>query len=232
MTKRRVAIYAIGVFAFYSLLACLCWFLTDIANFPIYPWHYMQRFYLLQGSSALCLLLLMIHRITQIKVLLSSTFGTLVFGQIVGAWSVSVSPLHFNESWIIVLVFWNASIITGTICELKGSKMSTSRWFSNRKMGTIVKSFICAFVLLSVVSSFVYGYKKFTFNRGAEQGYIYGLNSGLDDATNGVPFCPNFEKASILSEYKIGSSAFNGFALYWPSGYSDGYKEGSDTDSQ
>ena len=65
--------------------------------------------------------------------------------------------------------------------------------------------------------------RQLRYGLGAEAGYRQGYAAGEADAGAGKPRAPGLAADRFPADYAFGSSAYKGYAVYWSSGYNDGY---------
>ena len=70
--------------------------------------------------------------------------------------------------------------------------------------------------------------RQIQYGLGAENGYRSGYAAGEADAGAGKPRAPGLAADRFPADYTFGSSAYKGYAVYWSSGYNDGYDARAD----
>lgn len=202
-----------------------CWFFNEHLGWRVYVWHYLELYY----YPWTVYLLIFIGGVLQKKRFVASIcigcVMTVLLGQLIALYTRSHSPLRLNESWIALIIFWNVALVIGLFLEYRIKK---------KPWKTKTKVMMCCVVLIFACVSFGGFRNNYTYNRGAEDGYLAGYEAGFKDASSCVNTREEQEEedaAMYREEWKVattiwGMSRYKGFFVHWGNGYEAGYKAG------
>lgn len=222
-TELKRCSWAFWAFLLTVLFFVVCWFFDIHLGWHIYAWYYIERYYYVWTA---CFFVVM-GGVLQKKRFVASIFSGCVLavlaGQLIAIYTRSHSPLHFNKSWMAVIVFWNLAFIAGLWLEYRAKK-------APRKLKTRVG--LISVVLTFAVVSFWGFHSKYTYSKGAEDGYLAGYETGLQDAKTGedtraeqyLEDCIEYGDKYNISTSIMGTVRHKGFFQYWESGYNAGYR--------
>lgn len=211
----------------YLILGFLCWVCFHLIGIPNYIWNWMVKQYALFISGCISVLAILCNwkRLSWI-LFLGTTIGIIV-GNFAGSITKHTSVLGFNTGWIFFLLCVNLSIIAGIVLEYTHHTSAQNQSLLFAKGRKVLTPLLKGLLLLLFLSSVYVSGNRLAFNRAAEKGYEEGLEIGIQDANSGKSMNANLKKSTIEDTYAFGTASFNGYAIYWPSGYMDGYKSRS-----
>ncbi len=230
MTKiyKKDILFALCMFFCVIFAFLVCSFLEKNLEYTLYPLRYVRKFFLIPLTSLVVFISALIgKRKFSIAISISMVLGIIV-GQICGMFSHIRSPLEFNEGWLGLAVCGNLGLIAGVVAEYITYQKDKGTVFRNGKSAITKFLIIILCTLLFVGVTSLLSVNKLKFNFGAETGYAIGFNTGKSAAQDGTEYHPAFAQSldKVPERFELGTAQFSGFALYWSSGYKDGYQNG------
>lgn len=227
---RRNILFAVCTFVCIILFFEACCVLEEKLEYTLFPLHYVRKFSLIPWISIVVLLSALIgKRKFSVSVAVSMILGVMI-GQMCGAHSYVRSPLEFNEGWLGLAICGNIGLIAGVAAEYISYRKENGSVFRNGKSAIARFLMIVLCTLLFVAATSFLSVRKLNFNFGAETGYAIGFETGKTAAQDGAEchsaFAHSLDK--VPEKFELGTARFSGFALYWSSGYKDGYQNGGD----
>lgn len=223
-------LFALCTFACMILFFGACCVLKEKLEYTLYPLRYIRKFSLIPLISIVVLLSALTgKRKFSVSVAVSMILGIMI-GQMCGAHSYVRSPLEFNEGWLGLAVCGSIGLIAGVAAEYISYRKENGSVFQNGKSAIAKFLIIVLCTLLFVAATSFLSVKKLKFNFGAETGYTLGFETGKSAAQDGAEcnfaFAHSVDK--VPENFTFGTAQFSGFALYWGSGYKDGYQDVGD----
>lgn len=211
------------IILFYIILGFLCWGSFHLIGIPDYIWKWIVDHYALCISGCVSALAILCNwkRLSWL-VFLGTTIGIIV-GNLAGYITDHSSPLGFNTGWIFFLLCVNIATIVGIALEIMHHKSDQAQSFLPAKGRKVLTTLLRVLLILLFLSSVYFSGNRLAFNSAAEKGYQEGLEIGIQDASSGKSMNATLKKSTIQDTYAFGSASYNGYAIYWPSGYLDGY---------
>ena len=226
--RKKTFLSGIRICICYVLLLFVLWIIFCLCGMPNYIWlkpvsNYV--FFITFGFSLI------------VTVFLRPFFGYCIFlglavgilaGNLTGFLTTTYSSMHFNLGWFALFISLAVSSIIGIIITfLREKHISTDNvaLFSikiRRRVLIFSLIFIIAFIVLGIYTTS----KRFAFNNGAKNGYDAGFEAGKRDKQEGRAPNNTLGANTAPDSYKFGTASFNGYMIYWPAGYQDGYSEG------
>lgn len=212
----------------YLVLALICWIAFHFLGVPDHVWSWAINHCIFPLAYLYSLAGCLLYREKLGYYTFIGTGVGLILGNVVGSVTEKNTELHFNNGWIALLVCIGVFSLCGIIVSfVKRRTGSESDWLtlSNKikRIAIVVLSSFLALYIIFVVGASV---SRISFQRGAITGYNAGFSQGLHDKENGLPSDSSSSSSSIPDGYRFGSSKYNGYMIYWPTGYQAGYAEG------
>ncbi|MCR4722458.1 MAG: helix-turn-helix domain-containing protein [Eubacteriales bacterium] len=223
--SRAVMISGLKIIACYLVLMLLCCFAFDLFSAPDYVWSWSLSHYVIPAvmcfSLAGCLLYL--EKLGYYT--LAGTALGIILGNIVGSITTKGSILHFNNGWIALLGSIGAFSLLGLIITIlkTGQESEIDPIPRLEKIRRIVFCVLSVCLVLFIILWIGASVRQLTFQAGASAGYKAGYEQGLSDRKNSLPADISLDSTTIPGKYRLGS-AYNGYMIYWQSGYKDGYE--------
>lgn len=226
-TAKHFFVSGLKISGCYFLLYLICLIIFHLLGAPDYIWSWSTSHYVLFASFLYSLAGCLLYRE---KMGYYTFFGTvigLIAGSIVGAISTKSTILHFNNGWIALMIFEGGFSLCGLVVSFikttrgtEGYPLIRSKRIRRIAFGALSLS-LAFFVILGIGVST----RRLAFNRGALAGYSAGFEQGLADRKSNLP--PNSDVANrcVPDSYRFGTSAYNGYMIYFPTGYQNGYSE-------
>jgi transcriptional regulator with XRE-family HTH domain len=160
-------------------------------------------------------------------VILGVVVGLFV-GNNVGRISYNTSVLHFNNGWIALLACICIFTITGMVIALLKvrKRISIKTIIESRKAHKIVMILVSCIILLFTFFVVYRSVWRLSFTKGADMGYQIGYEQGRADKAAGLDQNRGLSDDCFPESFVFGTPEYNGFALYWPTGYMAGYGSG------
>lgn len=200
---QRAAAIAVGYLAVY--LACLTAFYLAGAKSCIWGW--MQSCHILAATCLVHLAFRLLGRRRAGGALLAGTLAAIPLANASGLAVMERTLTGRNYGWVFYLAVLVAFCGLGCLWELRAAK--------GRALAAALSLLFLSCVFLAV--------RQVRYGLGAETGYRNGYAAGEADAGAGKPRAPGLSADRFPANYTFGSSAYKGYAVYWSSGYNDGY---------
>lgn len=199
----------------YGLIYCACYFFNYMIGHTVYNFSWLCKHHVLPITCALTVVMFLLDRpLTSIGLCIGTIFGILL-GHIVGWYAHMTSNVGWNNAWIVHLA---AFCLFGFLGLALDKQLTTGRPWN--------KVFRIVFTVVVAVAVFITAYVAAVHMRkvyGANCGYDDGYGVGQYDAAQGYAIYTSSLCITPPDEFTFGDPAYDGYMIYWPSGYWDGY---------
>lgn len=212
---------AAGYLAVY--LACLAFFYLAGARSCVWGW--MQSCHVLAVTCLVHLAFRLLGRRRAGRALLAGTLAAIPLANAAGLAVMERTLTGRNYGWVFYLAVLFAFCGLGWLWELRTAKEKSAAPARRRRAAGAALAAALSLLFLACVFLAV---RQIQYGLGAENGYRSGYAAGEADAGAGKPRAPGLAADRFPADYTFGSSAYKGYAVYWSSGYNDGYDARAD----
>ena len=213
---QRAAAIAAGYLAVY--LACLTAFYLAGAKSCIWGW--MQSCHILAVTCLVHLAFRLLGRRRAGGALLAGTLAAIPLANAAGLAVMERTLTGRNYGWVFYLAVLFAACAIGLLLDRHAQKPDAAVLTRRRRATGMALAAALSLLFLACVFLAV---RQVRYGLGAETGYRNGYAAGEADAGAGKPRAPGLAADRFPADYAFGSSAYKGYAVYWSSGYNDGY---------
>lgn len=212
---------AAGYLAVY--LACLAFFYLAGARSCVWGW--MQSCHVLAVTCLVHLAFRLLGRRRAGRALLAGTLAAIPLANAAGLAVMERTLTGRNYGWVFYLAVLFAFCGLGWLWELRTAKEKSAAPARRRRAAGAALAAALSLLFLACVFLAV---RQIQYGLGAENGYRSGYAAGEADAGAGKPRAPGLAADRFPADYTFGSSVYKGYAVYWSSGYNDGYDARAD----
>ena len=212
---------AAGYLAVY--LVCLAVFY--LAGIKSCVWGWMRSCHVLPATCLVHLAFGLLGRRRAGRALFAGTLAAIPLANAAGLAVMERTLTGRNYGWMFYLAVVFACLAAGCLWELLAPKAKAGP--VSRRRGAAGAALAAALSLLFLACVFL-SVRHVQYGLGAENGYRNGYAAGTADAAAGKPSAPGLSADRFPANYTFGSSAYKGYAVYWSSGYNDGYDARAD----
>lgn len=193
-----------------------CRILFHLFGIPSLLWRWLNLYHILPITCLFSVCAATLKRRWISGSLVIGSIAALIVGELLGMHEHIHSATGRHNGW----VYYLATLFTFCLLGIAITLFKKER----AKRTLLHYVFYIALIITAVISA-SRAADHIRYNTGAEAGYRHGYQIGSVDAAGGQVHFGQFSETYIPKEYEPFSAEYKGFALYWGSGYEDGYNE-------
>lgn len=223
----RICKNIIITIACYIVIHLLYFFSVNLTGAYNFIWDWMNFYHILLLTCIFSVWAVLLHRDITNVFLISGTVLGIIVGNVAGEISEQKSPINFNNGWIFYTSVLFIFCLVGYLIDVKKEL--------NKKQSVTIAIKVMRFIFISVLAltftiNCTLAKWRLGYQKGGEDGYIEGYNTGFSDAQNNKPMKDNTPYKD--GKYSFGELEYKGYVMRWGSGYEAGYEAGKNSVSK